>query len=72
MRINKEDIQMASKKVNQVNLKGELDLDTMEVIEQTKEAEYTYDFLAILRDYDGKAVSVTIKEENELPIKEEE
>lgn len=62
---------MASKKVNQVSLKGFLDIDKMEVIEQTKEAEYTYDFLAIIREYDGKNVSITIKEENELPVKDE-
>lgn len=63
---------MASKKVHQVNLKGALDLGTMEITEQTKEDEFTYDFLAILRDFDGKQVSITLKEENELPIKEEE
>jgi hypothetical protein len=63
---------MASKKVNQVSLKGEFNLDVMEVTEQTKEAEFTYDFLAILREYDGKQVSITIKEENELPVKDEE
>jgi hypothetical protein len=62
---------MASKKVHVVNLKGQLDLDTMEVTEQTKEAEYTYDFLTILREFDGKQVSISIKEENELPVKDE-
>lgn len=63
---------MASKKVHQVNLKGLLDLGTMEVTEQAKEDELTYDFLEILRDFDGKQVSITLKEENELPIKEQE
>jgi len=63
---------MASKKVHAVNLKGELDLGVMEITEKAKEAEYTYDFLAILREFDGKQVSIMIKEENELPIKEEE
>jgi YonK protein len=63
---------MASKKIHAVNIKGTLDLDTMEIIEQAKEAEYTYDFLAILRDFDGKQVSISIKEENELPVKDEE
>lgn len=61
---------MASKKIHAVNLKGELDLDTMEIVETTKEGEFTYDFLAILRDFNGKQVSVSLKEENELPIKE--
>lgn len=63
---------MASKKVNQVSLKGKFELDVMEVTEETKEAILTYDFLEILREYDGKQVSITIKEENELPVKEDE
>lgn len=63
---------MASKKIHAVNLKGQLDLDTMEMTETTKEAEFRYDFLAILREFDGKQVSISLKEENELPIKEEE
>jgi hypothetical protein len=63
---------MASKKVNQVNVKGIFELDTMEVTEQTKEAEYTYDFLEILRDFNGKNISVSIKEEKELPVKDQE
>lgn len=61
---------MASKKIHQVSLKGELTLDKMEITEVTKEAEYTYDFLEILREFDGKQVSVSVKEEKELPIKE--
>jgi hypothetical protein len=44
----------------------------MEITEQTKEAEFTYDFLEILRDFDGKQVSISIKEEVELPVKDEE
>ncbi|MCA1025687.1 YonK family protein [Cytobacillus kochii] len=62
---------MASKKVNQVNIRGTFDLDTMEIVEQAKEAEYTYDFLEQLRDFDGKNITVSIKEEKELPVKEE-
>lgn len=61
---------MASKKVNQVNLKGELNLDTVEITEVTKEGEFVYDFRQILEAFDGKQVSVMIKEENELPVKE--
>jgi hypothetical protein len=63
---------MASKMIHSVNLKGQLDLDVMEITEQTKEAEFTYDFLEILRDFDGKQVSISIKEEVELPVKDEE
>lgn len=62
---------MASKKVNQVSLKGELDIDKMEIVEVTKEGEFTYDFLKVIQEYNGKNVSVTIKEENELPVKEQ-
>jgi hypothetical protein len=60
------------KKVNSVALKGLLDIEVMEVTEQTKEAEFTYDFLEILRDFDGKHVSIQIREEKELPVKDEE
>jgi hypothetical protein len=63
---------MASKKIHAVSIKGLLDLDTMEITEQAKEAEFTYDFLQILRDFDGKQVTISIKEENELPVKDEE
>lgn len=61
---------MASKVVHQVNLKGHLDLDSMEVIEVTKDAEYTYDFLSILKRFHDKPVAITIKEEDELEVKE--
>jgi hypothetical protein len=61
---------MASKKIHAVNIKGLFDLDTMEITEQTKEAEFTYDFLKILQEFDGKQISISIKEENELPVKE--
>ncbi|MGG0865295.1 YonK family protein, partial [Bacillus subtilis] len=44
----------------------------MEVTEQTKEAEYTYDFKEILSEFNGKNVSITVKEENELPVKDVE
>lgn len=61
---------MASKKVNQVNLKGIFDMDVMEITEQTKEDEFVYDFKEILSDFNSKTVTISIKEENELPIKE--
>ena len=62
----------SSKKVSQVNLKGFLDMDLMEITEQTKEDEYTYDLRERLYEFNGKNVSITIKEENELPVKEAE
>lgn len=60
-----------AKLVNSVALKGEFSLDTMEVVETTKEAINTYDFLEILRNFDGKSISISIKEENEITPKEE-
>jgi len=59
-----------AKKVNQVNLKGKLNMDLVEITEITKEGEFVYDFKQILQDFDGKQVTITVKEENELPIKE--
>jgi hypothetical protein len=61
-----------AKKVHAITLKGTLDLDVMEITEQTKEAENTYDFLSVLREFDGKQISISIKEEEELPVKDEE
>lgn len=63
---------MASKKVHTINLKGTLDMDTMTITEVTKDAEYEYDFLEILRGFDGKEFSVSLKEEEELPVKDSE
>jgi hypothetical protein len=61
-----------AKKVHAVTLKGNFDLSLMEITEVTKEAENTYDFLELLREFDGKQVSISIKEEEELPVKDEE
>lgn len=61
---------MASKKINQVSLKGELNLDNVEITEITKEGEFVYDFKQILQEFDGKQISISLKEENELPVKE--
>lgn len=63
---------MASKKTNQVNLKGFFDMDVMEVTKLTKDDELRYDFKEILSEFNGKQVSITIKEENELPVKDNE
>ncbi|MCY8837679.1 YonK family protein [Bacillus atrophaeus] len=63
---------MPSKKVHQINVKGYFDMDVMEVTEQTKEEEYTYDFKKILSEFNGKNVSITVKEEYELPVKDVE
>jgi hypothetical protein len=63
---------MASKKTHAVSLKGEFDLDSMEIVEMAKEGEFTYDFLEILREFDGKNVAISIKEDTELPVKDQE
>jgi hypothetical protein len=59
-----------AKLVNSVNLKGTFDVDTMEVVETTKENINTYDFLNILQNFSGKTVTISIKEENEITPKE--
>ena len=59
-----------AKLVNSVNLKGVFDVDTMEVVETTKENINTYDFLNILQNFSGKTVTISIKEENEITPKE--
>jgi hypothetical protein len=61
-----------AKKVHSVSVKGFLDVGQMEITEITKEAENTYDFLKIIQDFDQKNVSITIKEEQELPTKDME
>lgn len=61
-----------AKKVHQVNIKGLLDMGTMEIEETTKDAVNVYDFKEILSDFDGKTISISIKEENELPVKDNE
>lgn len=62
----------SSKKVSQVNLKGFLDMDLMEITEQIKEDEYTYDLKKRLYEFNGKNVVITIKEEYAIPVKEDE
>ena len=56
-----------AKRVNQVSYKGILDMDQVTVTEITKESEDTYDLKAVLQTFDGKQVSITIKEEEPLP-----
>ncbi|GLI82332.1 hypothetical protein ANABIO32_00180 [Rossellomorea marisflavi] len=62
---------MPSKKTHSVSVKGQFDLNQLEITEVTKEAEFTYDFQQILREFDGKSIMVSIKEDVELPVKDE-
>lgn len=55
-----------AKRVLSTQLKGQFDMDNMEITEVTKDSEKTYNFLEILREYSGKTISVSIKEENEI------
>jgi len=59
-----------AKKVHSVSLKGELDVDTMELTEVTKEGEFVYDFLKIIQEFDGKTIKFSIAEEAEIPTKD--
>ena len=60
-----------AKRVLSTQLKGSFDMDEMTITEVTKDSESTYNFLEILRDYAGKTITISIKEENELePIGE--
>ena len=60
-----------AKKVNQVGFKGILDVDinTGEgtITEIVKEVENVYNFFETLMEFNGKHITISIKEENELP-----
>lgn len=64
-----------AKKVHSVNLKGVLEIDfnqgTARITEVTKDAEYVYDFFEVLNEFNGKQISIALKEEQELePIED--
>lgn len=63
---------MPAKKTHQVSLKGLLSLEEMTVTEVVKEEEYTYNFADIIREFNDKNVSITIKEEDPIPTMEEQ
>jgi len=52
-----------AKRNNSVLFKGNLEVDTMEITEETKEGVFVYDLLSELRRFDGKCVAISIKEE---------
>lgn len=60
-----------AKKVNQVGFKGVLDVDFNlgegTVTEVVKDVESVYNFFETLSEFNGKTVTISIKEENELP-----
>ncbi len=64
-----------AKKTNQVGFKGILDVNFEEgrstITEVTKETEYVYDFFKELANFNGKSVTISIKEDNEItPIED--
>lgn len=60
-----------AKRKNSANLKGTLDVDfnagVGTVTEIVKEVESEYDFFKLLEEFNGKFVTISITEENELP-----
>ena len=60
-----------AKKTNQVGFKGVLDVNFASgegtVTEVVKEVESVYNFFETLSEFNGKHVTISIKEENELP-----
>lgn len=61
-----------AKKTTATNVKGILDIQEDSVTEITKYAENVYSLSEILNEYDGKTVTISIKEDQELAVKEEE
>lgn len=61
-----------AKKTTATNVKGILDIQDDTITEITKDAENVYSLSEILNEYDGKQITLGIKEEQELAVKEEE
>lgn len=61
-----------AKKTTATNVKGILDIQEDTITEITKDAENVYSLSEILNEYDSKQITLSIKEEQELAVKEEE
>ncbi len=61
-----------AKLTNQVSFKGEFTFLDMEITEKTKESIDTYDLKEYLKRFDGRTVSITVKEELQPEPKEHE
>lgn len=59
-----------AKRNNSVSFKGNFEVETMELVEESKERIFTYDILAELKRFTGKHISLTIKEESSVEPKE--
>lgn len=55
-----------SKRNTSVSLNGLLDLDDGTITETTKDADLVYRFDEILRQFNGRNVTISIKESSEL------
>lgn len=63
---------MAVNRQHKVSLEGELNVDDMTVFHETKEGYDLYDFEAILNEFHGKNVSISITEKMDLPTKQDD
>ena len=64
-----------AKRVNSAQLKGVLDISfdegTGTVTEIVKDVENVYNLFELLEEFNGKSISITIKEENDIqPVEE--
>jgi hypothetical protein len=59
-----------AKKDHPVSFNGVLEVETMEILEEDKNGQYVYDLLEELKQFDGKKVSIKIKEELSVEPKE--
>ncbi|WP_342422347.1 YonK family protein [Paenibacillus sp. FSL E2-0178] len=59
-----------AKRNNSIQFKGLLNTEVMEITEEDKNGIATYDLLDELKFYDGKHISISIKED--LPVQPKE
>lgn len=62
----KLDLQFFAKRTNSFSCKGELNLEEGVVYEVKKESVETIDFMAILNEFNGKNVKISIVEDIEI------
>lgn len=60
-----------AKRIDSVTVKGFLSLEEDTITEVTKDEELVYSFSEILKGYDGKNITISIKEEQQLAVKDE-
>jgi hypothetical protein len=65
-------MEIIAKHVNGFSFKGEYDHGSATITEYTKEDEKTYDLIEFFKEFHGKTVSISIKEDNEpKPMKDQ-